>query len=289
MSSASAPSMRSSGSGGFTWEEASRGGNVSVVLYMKGDEKAWRHAVRPSIDMYVIPPRLDTFASEILVGVSPRPGKTDSRIASGKPFHVSLDDFRLTDSQTVSAAESVAADGRGIAFRVAISSDVSSNSAYDAVVQVIVPNDVGWSALAWGGSMTKNPLMVFWRGSNNQPVISSRWANAHSTPQSYTGATYTLFKTGTKSNSTHWQFTALCTGCTSWSADGGAVRYVQPSGGNRLAFAYSPTKPSNPSSPTSAITVHDVHAYWNHDFNTARNTNFEAAVQKLLGNKKFKA
>lgn len=115
-------------------------------------------------------------------------------LRSGKPFHVSLDDFRLTDSQTVSAAESVAvydsetgltysqnlalykADGRGIAFRVAISSDVSSNSAYDAVVQVIVPNDVGWSALAWGGSMIKNPLMVFWRGSNNQPVISSRWA-----------------------------------------------------------------------------------------------------------------
>lgn len=100
----------------------------------------------------------------------------------------------LTESQTVSAAESVAvydsetgltysqnfalykADGRGITFRVAIPSDVSSNSAYDAVVQVIVPNDVGWSALAWGGSMTKNPLMVFWRGSNNQPVISPRWA-----------------------------------------------------------------------------------------------------------------
>lgn len=107
--------------------------------------------------------------------------------------------------------------------------------------------------------------------------------SSHSTPQPYTTASYTVFKTGTKSNSTHWQFTALCSGCTSWSADGGAVRYVQPNGGNRLAFAYSPNKPSNPSSPSSAITVHDVHAYWNHDFNTARNSGFEAAVQRLLG------
>lgn len=174
------------------------------------------------------------------------------------------------------------ADGRGITFRIAISSDVSSSSAYDAVVQVIVPNDVGWAGLAWGGSMTKNPLMVFWRGSSSQPVLSSRWASSHSTPQPYTSASYTVFKTGTKSNSTHWQFTALCTGCTSWSAAGGAIRYVQPNGGNRLAFAYSPTKPSNPSSPSSGITVHDVHAYWNHDFNTARNSGFEAAVQRLL-------
>ena len=52
---------------------------------MKGDEKAWRHAVRPSIDMYVIPPRLDTFASEILVGVSPRPGK---RIVDNRPLAI---------------------------------------------------------------------------------------------------------------------------------------------------------------------------------------------------------
>ncbi|KAK3489053.1 CBD9-like protein [Neurospora hispaniola] len=212
----------------------------------------------------------------------------------------------VTLLRSVSAAESVAVhdaetgltysqnfalykvDGRGITFRIAIPSNVSSNSAYDAVVQVIVPNDVGWAGLAWGGSMTKNPLMVFWRGSNNQPVLSSRWAS-HTLPQTYTTATYTLFKTGTKSNSTHWQFTALCTGCTSWAADGGAVRYIQPNGGNRLAFAYSPTKPSNLSSPTSAITVHDVHAYWNHDFGTARNAGFEAAVQRLLGSQGVRA
>ncbi|KAJ4398966.1 hypothetical protein N0V85_006146 [Neurospora sp. IMI 360204] len=115
-------------------------------------------------------------------------------LRSGRPSTSSLKNFEVTDNAPVSAAESVAvydsetgltysqnfalykADGRGITFRIAISSDVSSNSAYDAVVQVIVPNDVGWAGLAWGGTMTKNPLMVFWRGSNNKPVLSSRWA-----------------------------------------------------------------------------------------------------------------
>lgn len=68
------------------------------------------------------------------------------------------------------------ADGRGITFRVAIPGDVVPYTPYDAVVQIVVPNDVGWAGLAWNGGMTRNPLLTFWRGSNNAPILSSRWA-----------------------------------------------------------------------------------------------------------------
>ena len=101
---------------------------------------------------------------------------------------------RLADSLAASAAESVVykdpdtgltfsqnfglykSDGRGVTFRVAIPSGVSSYTPFRAVVQIVVPNDVGWAGLAWSGSMTKNPLLTFWRGSNNAPILSSRWA-----------------------------------------------------------------------------------------------------------------
>lgn len=173
-------------------------------------------------------------------------------------------------------------DGRGITYRVAIPDGVQSYTAFDTVLQVVVPNDVGWAGLAWGGSMPNNPILVAWRGSSNNVVLSSRWANGHIQPVEYPTAKYTLFKTGTKSNSTHWQFTALCKGCSSWEpGNGAATRYLSPRGGNRLAFAYSPSKPSSVNSPSSNLPIHEVHAYWSHDFTQAVNANFETAVQRL--------
>ncbi|KAK0717268.1 hypothetical protein B0T26DRAFT_709347 [Lasiosphaeria miniovina] len=173
-------------------------------------------------------------------------------------------------------------DGRGITFRIAIPASAQQYAPFDAVLQVVVPNDVGWAGLAWGGSMTRNPLLAAWKNGNNA-VITSRWTTQHTLPPTYAGSQYTLYKTGTKSNSTHWQFTAKCTGCTSWDGDGsGTTRYLNPKGGNRLAFAYSPSKPSNPSSASSSFPVHDVHGYWSHDFNAAINQNWDAVVQKLV-------
>ncbi|KXX73026.1 Cellobiose dehydrogenase [Madurella mycetomatis] len=172
------------------------------------------------------------------------------------------------------------ADGRGITFRVAIPADAQSYTAYDAVVQLVVPNDVGWAGLAWGGAMPRNPLLVAWRDYSNNVVLSSRMATGHVMPQPYSGAEYTLIRAGTKSNSTHWQVTALCRGCTSWQSSG-ATRYLSPRGGNRLAFAYSPSRPSNPTSPSSSIPIHEVHGYWSHDFSQAANPNFEATVARL--------
>src|SRR5690606_7579883 len=102
----------------------------------------------------------------------------------------------------------------------------------------------------------------------------------HVMPQPYSGAEYTVIRAGTKSNSTHWQVTALCRGCTSWESSG-ATRYLSPRGGNRLDFAYSPSRPSNPTSPSSSIPIHEVHGYWSHDFSQAANPTFAATVARL--------
>lgn len=67
-------------------------------------------------------------------------------------------------------------DGRGITFRIAVPDDAQSYTAYDAVVQMVVPNDAGWAGLAWGGSMPRNPLLVAWKGNGDNIVLSSRMA-----------------------------------------------------------------------------------------------------------------
>ncbi|KAK0725789.1 hypothetical protein B0H67DRAFT_481603 [Lasiosphaeris hirsuta] len=187
-------------------------------------------------------------------------------------------DTGLTFAQNVGLYKS---DGRGVTFRIAVPDAVDSYAPYDVVIQIVVPTEVGWAGFAWNGGMAKNPLLAVWRASNNQDVVvSSRWSNSHVSPTPYAGSQYTVFKTGTKYNSTHWQVTAKCTGCTSWTSDGGN-RYLQPKAQNRVAFAYSPSKPSNPNSNTSNFPVHDVHAYWNHEFALASNANFATTVQKL--------
>ena len=99
----------------------------------------------------------------------------------------------------------------------------------------------------------------------------------------------TLYKTGTHVNKTHWQYTAKCSGCTSYtgaksgsSSSSSTKVSLTPTGTNQLAFAFASAKPSNPSSNTSAtLGVHDVYAYWQHDFSVGKNTNWGALVGKL--------
>ncbi len=64
---------------------------------------------------------------------------------------------------------------KGIAFRVAFPPTAKVNENYDAVVQIASPISVGWAGLAWGGSMTYNPLTIVWANGNNV-VLSSRMA-----------------------------------------------------------------------------------------------------------------
>jgi hypothetical protein len=101
-------------------------------------------------------------------------------------------------------------------------------------------------------------------------------------PSLYNAAQYTIFKTGTHVNSTHWQFTAKCSGCTYFSGGTSSSTKTQltPTGANHLAFAAATDKPSNPSSNTSTLNVHDVYNYWNHDFSVAGNAQFAQLVTK---------
>jgi hypothetical protein len=103
---------------------------------------------------------------------------------------------------------------------------------------------------------------------------------SRTSPAAYTKATYTTLKAGTKVNSTHYQYTAKCTGCTYFTGASNAQKSLNPAGGNQLAFAFAFAKPSSPSSSTSAIPVHDVHSYWVHDFAQGSNANFAELVTK---------
>ena len=64
---------------------------------------------------------------------------------------------------------------KSISFRIAVPSPIPVNSAYDVVIQVVAPVDVGWTGLAWGGGMLQDPLAVSWQ-SGATVVVSSRYA-----------------------------------------------------------------------------------------------------------------
>jgi len=172
---------------------------------------------------------------------------------------------------------------QGITYRIAQPSDAVKNSPFDIIVQIVAPNEVGWTGIAFSGSMTQNPLLLVWRNAAGNGVVASmRWARGHITPEPYTGASVTVYKTGTKVNGTHFQATLKCSGCTYWTTNTGGIRFLNPGEGNRIAMAYSPTRPSNANSDTSAISVHDVHAYWSHQLGQGTNANFNQVSQSLL-------
>jgi hypothetical protein len=91
-----------------------------------------------------------------------------------------------------------------------------------------------------------------------------------------------MFKTGSHVNNTHWQYTAKCTGCTSWTTNG-VKKTLDPKGVNRLAFAYSDTKPSPASSPSATMVAHQSFGYWYHDFSSGQNAAFASLVATNTG------
>lgn len=58
-----------------------------------------------------------------------------------------------------------------IIYRIAIP-DVAS-APFDILLQIVAPiSTTGWAGLAWGGSMTKNPLTIGW-ASGSSAIASS--------------------------------------------------------------------------------------------------------------------
>ncbi len=62
-----------------------------------------------------------------------------------------------------------------INFRIAVP-DNAGNSSYDIILQITSPIAIGWAGIAWGGSMTYNPLSIAWANGTQNAVISSRYA-----------------------------------------------------------------------------------------------------------------
>ncbi len=58
---------------------------------------------------------------------------------------------------------------------MALPDKVAAATPFDVVVQIAAPLSVGWAGLAWGGSMTYNPLTIVW-ANGKTPVLSSRMA-----------------------------------------------------------------------------------------------------------------
>ncbi|KAF2264359.1 CBD9-like protein [Lojkania enalia] len=169
-----------------------------------------------------------------------------------------------------------------ITYRVAIPNDAYYGQSFDAVLQVVAPNSVGWAGLAWGGGMVSNPLTVGW-ANGNTATVTSRWANSRSTPSLYTGNSLQKLSTGNRANGTHFQFTVLCSGCTQWTGSSGFQTNLNPQGSNKFAFACSGSRPSQPASNTSSFPYHDAHSYWSHDFSAGANADFANLVMRNGG------
>lgn len=65
--------------------------------------------------------------------------------------------------------------GKTLTIRIAIPSTATTTAPYDAVIQIAAPVEVGWTGVAWGGTMVGNPLTVAW-ANGNSAVGTSRWA-----------------------------------------------------------------------------------------------------------------
>jgi len=184
------------------------------------------------------------------------------------------------DSETGLTFASYTSD-RNITFRVAIPDPVPDDKIFDTVLQVVAPKDVGWAGWAWGGSMTYNPLAVAWANGTSGVVVTSRIAYGYFSPPEKPDAKYTVLKTGTHVNATHFQVTAKCTGCSRWGDNDTGFTELDPAYQSTMAFAYSNTPVDTPGDEASNFGIHDSLGHPIFDLSKAKNADFAAKVEKL--------
>ncbi|KAK0707607.1 hypothetical protein B0H67DRAFT_318540 [Lasiosphaeris hirsuta] len=169
---------------------------------------------------------------------------------------------------------------RHVIFRVAIPDVIPTTLTFDTVLQIVSPIEVGWAGFAWGGSMTYNPLAITWANGTNV-ALSSRIAYGYYTPPVYEEAKYTVLKTGTHLNATHWQVTALCKGCSRWGDEDMGFTEIDPQYHTTFGFAYGNTPVDTPSSYSTSFGIHDSIGHPIFDLEVAKNAGFEAKVAAL--------
>ncbi|CAJ2504625.1 Uu.00g120190.m01.CDS01 [Anthostomella pinea] len=164
----------------------------------------------------------------------------------------------------------------GITYRAALPATASADSPYDVILQIVAPVELGWAAWAWGGGMTYNPLTVVWHDGDTV-VYSSRQALGYYTPAPYEDAEYTVLK-GTSVNETHFKFTALCTGCASWTNSDGNPTTLNGAGDTSFAYAFSTTPVEEPANNETDFDIHDSVGHWIHDMAGSRSDQFTSWV-----------
>ncbi|OTA96243.1 putative iron reductase domain protein [Hypoxylon sp. CO27-5] len=164
----------------------------------------------------------------------------------------------------------------GITYRLALPAEASGDASYDVILQIVAPVELGWAGWAWGGAMTYNPLTVVWKNGNSVQ-FSSRQATGYYVPATYEDAKYTVLK-GTGVNETHFKFTALCTGCASWTDFDGNPWILNGAGDTNFAYAFSNTPVEEPANQDSGFSIHDNVGRWIHDLGGARSDRFKEWV-----------
>jgi len=106
--------------------------------------------------------------------------------------------------------------------------------------------------------------------------------SSFSPPLAYDMATYAVLKKGTHINTTHWQVTAKCSGCSKWGDDDLGITHLNATGENTLAFAYSDVPVYDPAKNDSSFDIHQGVGHWVHDFSQGSNANFDASLAKLV-------
>jgi len=171
---------------------------------------------------------------------------------------------------------------RGIAFRVALPGKIEAGKDFDIILQVAAPIEIGWVGFAWGGSMTYNPLAIMWPNGTSNAVLASRIAYGYYTPPAYEQAKYTVLKTGTHINSTHFQVTTLCKGCSRWGDEEiGFTEIDATAEETTFGFAYGNHAVDNPASADSTFAIHDSIGHPIYKLAVATNDDFDAKVAAL--------
>ncbi len=110
-------------------------------------------------------------------------------------------------------------------------------------------------------------------------------ANCHDSgyfsPPSNPDTKYTVLKTGTSFNTTHWQITAKCSGCSRWGDSDVGYTELDPAYDVSMAFAYANNPVDTPGDEESTFGIHDSLGHPVYSLAAGKNADFAAKVAKL--------
>jgi len=112
-----------------------------------------------------------------LVGTSEPapPPRREGRKPANRPAALAQAESQKVVDSVTGLTWSSYSNEKGVTFRVAVPDTAAGKADFDAAFQIIAPANLGWVGLAWGGSMTYNPLAIVWPNKQDV-VVSSRMA-----------------------------------------------------------------------------------------------------------------